>query len=506
MSRRLFSTLVILGLALFSLAPAPKEQSRPGFAGRPPQHFYVAPNGDDNNPGIRAKPFRTIQYGVDQLNPGDTLTVLGGTYRILHEVVITVPGGGGTTVIEGERDNPPVLDAREGYFPWNRDHMRLPAVIEIRGSENVLLRNFTVRNSHFGGIHVVDSRNVDVVNCKVESTLASGIATWPGCEGIRVLGNTVIDANDTTLSWGPYRWHEAPHEAISIISTRNFEVAYNLLIDCQKEGVDVKGESAHGTVHHNYFCGVLRQGLYVDSWRGVLEDVELHHNVVTHGGWGVAVSTEGGIVCRNVRIHHNIFDHCQGPGVFISRWGLDNKREDIRIWNNTIYHNGMGKPDPGWRYYWLVGGFYLYTTHVEGLDFRNNILSHNDPFELGYTFRLLPEDFAAKRIELAYNLINAVKAEPGPIYLAKWAKDTVRTTLGKHAVTGDPLFVDPEHGDFRLRPGSPAVDAGDPDPAYRDPDGSRCDIGAIPLGASEEEVFWWKKNFPPEIRDGKPVW
>lgn len=41
----------------------------------------------------------------------------------------------------------------------------------------------------------------------------------------------------------------------------------------------------------------------------------------------------------------------------------------------------------------------------------------------------------------------------------------------------DPLFVDPEVGDFALAENSPCVDAGDPDPAYNDPDGSRNDIG-----------------------------
>jgi parallel beta-helix repeat protein len=46
-------------------------------------------------------------------------------------------------------------------------------------------------------------------------------------------------------------------------------------------------------------------------------------------------------------------------------------------------------------------------------------------------------------------------------------------------ISADPLFSDPENGDFRLRPDSPCLDAGDPDPGYFDPDGSRNDMGTF---------------------------
>lgn len=469
-------------------------------------HVFVAPDGNDYYPGTRAHPYQHIQFGIDQLLPGDTLTVLPGTYSLKHELYISLPGKDNYfTVIEGELGSSVVLDGNEAYIPWNRNHMQLPAMVEIHNSQKIVLRNFKIRNSHFAGINIRDSKNIDVFNCHVENTLASGIATWPGCSNIRILGNAVINANDTTWSWGPYYGYEAPHEAISIIGTEHFEVAYNLLKDCKKEGVDVKGASAYGTVHHNYFYGVLRQGLYVDCWSGVLEDIEMYDNIVTHGGWGAAVSTEGGILTRNIRIHHNIFDHNLGPGIFISRWHLDNKREDIRIYNNTLYKNGIGKPQPGWKYFWLVGGCYIYSTHIENLDIRNNIFSSDYPFEIGYTYKLHPEDFKEKKITIAYNLLNPVKQVKGPVYLAQWAKDTVLTTSGDFAVLADPQFTDPEQGDFRLKKSSPAINAGDPDARYRDPDGSRNDMGAIPLHPAEK-VLWWKVNFPPRIINGKPDW
>jgi hypothetical protein len=44
----------------------------------------------------------------------------------------------------------------------------------------------------------------------------------------------------------------------------------------------------------------------------------------------------------------------------------------------------------------------------------------------------------------------------------------------------DPLFEDYPERDLRLSAGSPAINRGDPNSLYNDPDGSRADIGAVP--------------------------
>lgn len=44
----------------------------------------------------------------------------------------------------------------------------------------------------------------------------------------------------------------------------------------------------------------------------------------------------------------------------------------------------------------------------------------------------------------------------------------------------DPQFTGPVSHDYSLQDSSPCIDAGDPDPAYNDPDGSRNDVGAVP--------------------------
>jgi hypothetical protein len=43
--------------------------------------YYVSPSGSDGNPGTSpAKPFRTLQKAADSTAPGDTVSIMNGTY------------------------------------------------------------------------------------------------------------------------------------------------------------------------------------------------------------------------------------------------------------------------------------------------------------------------------------------------------------------------------------------------------------------------------------------
>jgi hypothetical protein len=55
-------------------------------------------------------------------------------------------------------------------------------------------------------------------------------------------------------------------------------------------------------------------------------------------------------------------------------------------------------------------------------------------------------------------------------------------------IDADPLFADPRSGDFRLLPGSPAIDAGDP-ASPLDPDGTPRNLGASFPGLPPHYIF-----------------
>lgn len=64
--------------------------------------YFVSPNGSDSNAGSEAAPFLTFQQGIGVLKNGDTLTIRGGTYRLMDGPAgaqLSVPGGTPTSHI-----------------------------------------------------------------------------------------------------------------------------------------------------------------------------------------------------------------------------------------------------------------------------------------------------------------------------------------------------------------------------------------------------------------------
>jgi hypothetical protein len=459
------------------------------------QEIFVSPAGKDSNPGTPKKPLRSIQKAINKATAGKTVTLLAGEYALNAPVTLSAKGTpNGWITLRGAKGAKVILDGIKINIPDSGKYPQNNGLIQVQNAAYIRIQNIHVRNSHRAGINIQESKYVDVVNCISENSLSPGIAAWQRCAYIRVLGNTVINANDMKMSWTPYKGHEAPHEAISMGGAHHFEVAWNQVYNCQKEGIDVKETAAYGIVHHNYVHHLKRQGLYIDGWFGQLEQIEMYDNLVHDCESGIAVSSEEGPNTKNLKIHHNLVYNNRATGLFFSRWGADNPRENVAIYNNTFYRNGWGVNFSGDPQYWLSGGCYLYSTNLKEVSIINNIFAHNFPFEIGHTSRLAGNWVAEKNINISNNLIQDINKFSYPMYLKAWLKDSVYTMTGTNAILDDPQFADPENGDFRLKKNSPAAHSGYAYPAKNPTDYS----GVFPPGAGTDN-FWWTGRFPPEI-------
>ncbi|MBM0745369.1 right-handed parallel beta-helix repeat-containing protein (plasmid) [Phormidium sp. CLA17] len=467
--------------------------------------FYVATNGNDTYDGSFTRPWATIHHAAAVLTTGQTVYIRGGIYPIAQQIQVHHSGTQAhpityaaypneAVVINADQIN--ILKSETPPFPHDQGAFQLENVSYIT------VKNLSIKNSHNSGFTIRNSHHITLKNNQTENSFSSGIGVW-GSQGsvshhIKILANTVINANNLKLGYVGAETGEAPHEAISLGTVEHFEVAYNQVQDSQKEGIDVKEASQHGQVHHNYVHHVKRQGLYVDSWFGVLEDVEVFQNVVHDcQGAGFVLSVESGISARNIRVHHNLLYDNWGTGILFGRWGEDGLRENIKIYHNTIYHNGYGKPNPGEEFYWITGGLYLFSNNLRSVEISRNIVSQNVGFQIGYSDRYLESNsnihqvFQQKNIQVFQNLIHSPDNARSSIEAGWLPNDwaTIYSFKGNKAIIGDPQFMDPTADNFYLKSYSPAIR--NQTPLY---------LGAFPL--SEQNRFWWQKNFPPQRTKG----
>ncbi len=255
-----------------------------------------------------------------------------------------------------------------------------------------------------------------------------------------------------------------------------------VIIDGEK---DTPGARVEGVLVHTGVSYVRIEGLRIRSaqHRGILvlasgpgEIVE--NQIYSCGDTGVEFwfGAFGYEVARNV-IHTNEGDGIvlsQGSGEDPSRFGAN---EGIRVRNNIIFANGPEGGD-GIR---VLGDLpHTFALHnntvvgnrgngifvglgVGGGDVRNNIVAFNSLIGL--------KDFSGPTTFKGFNNLfgngaSGAKNFDGP------------GGPGTQSLSADPLFRDASLADFRLGEGSPAIDAGDPNPRFNDTDATRNDMGA----------------------------
>jgi hypothetical protein len=108
------------------------------------------------------------------------------------------------------------------------------------------------------------------------------------------------------------------------------------------------------------------------------------------------------------------------------------------------------------------GNIGIYTCTLVGVPIRNTIIARNQT-------GMYKENFGGY----------FETANPVVTYCDVWGNTTnyVRVTPSTGTISADPLFT----SDYTLYRGSPCIDAGDLSSAYNDPDGTRDDIGTMPV-------------------------
>ena len=227
------------------------------------------------------------------------------------------------------------------------------------------------------------------------------------------------------------------------------------------------GRSSFNQVLHNEICDLNYTGVSV-GWSWGYAPSSAHHNVVEynyiHHIGRCVLGDMGGIytlgVSPGTRIRHNVIHDVYSPGIG-GGTGIypDEGSTGLLIENNLVYHTELG----------------CFSQHYGRENVvRNNIFAFSRTGELA---RYRQEDHISFFLER-----NIIYSTTGSFLLGAWSNGNYRMRSNLYwdtstddpdfdgldfsqwqaagrdegSLLADPLFVDPEKRDFRLRPGSPA--------------------------------------------------
>lgn len=433
--------------------------------------YYVAPTGDDANPGTEAQPWRTIGRAANTLTAGDTVYIKAGTYH--ERVVPQYSGSAGQFITYAAYPGHQVtVDGSGVSVPeWG-------GLFDLSGRDYIRVTGLRIVNSAQAGILADTSSHLLIENNYTYNTVSSGIGVWKSHDVV-VAGNEVVLA-----------CNDGDQEDITIAGTDTFEVRDNHVHDGGPgtnggEGIDVKDGSSNGRVYRNHVHHLQRVGIYVDAWDKHTYNIEVYQNVVHDiAAMGISLASEMGGLLEDIRVYNNIVYNNRHVGVWLSGCCPESPTHPVReiqIVNNTLYDNGW----EGWG-----GGIGVENTEVRTVTLRNNLVSQNLYFQIA-----LDPAVPSQQVTVDHNLIDGYRGSEGE-------------TRGSDYVEGDPRFIDAPAGDLHLRSDSPAIDRGaaqgapnaDFDGDSRPQDGDGDGVAGYDIGADEVLASGGRVYLPLAVR------
>ncbi|MEO1271801.1 MAG: hypothetical protein AAFX99_27220, partial [Myxococcota bacterium] len=173
-------------------------------------------------------------------------------------------------------------------------------------------------------------------------------------------------------------------------------------------------------------------------------------------------------IFRNNRVAHNEVSPTQIAGAVII---LDGQSSNGRIVGNLFDGNGANASDG-------AGAIFI-DSGIGNVTVRNNTFVHNTNLLNMQASTIacagdLPGGLLSSNIIWFATGRHVFGCAQAPIV---YSNHDNGVPSGEGNLSVDPLFTDPDNGDYTLSSTSPGIDSGDPDPAQNDPDGSRNDMG-----------------------------
>ncbi|MFF0022936.1 right-handed parallel beta-helix repeat-containing protein [Streptomyces sp. NPDC005496] len=402
-----------------------------GLAGSPAAQaasrtYYVSPSGSDGNTGTSpAKPFRTLQKAADNTAPGDTVSVMNGTYT-------QRPGGSDVLVISrsGRSGAPITFQAHPGHHPvihpvtaWNG--------IRVNGASHIAIRGLEVKGNNANISLAEAERGASTKHGKYNTNCVSvekNRSTGSRPHHIEIAGNTVHDCAGGGISAGDAdyvtidRNHVYSNSWYTVFATSGISILAARDVDRGDSGT-YKIRITDNVVHDNETKVKWEHCKCYSDGNGII--VDTLKDKAKAGATGP--DYQGRVLVAN-----NVSYDNGGSGIH------SYKSQHVDILNNTAYQNGRSTR----------------------MDSYANIYAHNSTDvrilnNVAYGRAGQATNSKYKNVDVTYDY---------NVYYGGRAPEV----KGPHDIVADPRFVKPgtdAGADFRLREGSPAIASGKAVPA-----------------------------------------
>jgi parallel beta-helix repeat protein len=320
-----------------------------------------------------------------------------------------------------------------------------------------------------GAVLATGLRRAAIEGCRIENIGTYGIDLGDGCQEVRIVGNEIahtgaggIKVNGSTPT-GP----ESRRTCRNVITDNHIHDGGEIWHSGLGILVRHSGENlvAHNHIHHLYYTGISvgwTWGYAETSSKGNIVEYNYIHDIglgllSDMGGIYTLGQSQGTILRYN--LIHDILSHGYGG------WGIytDEGSTGILIENNVVYRT-------------KTGGFHQHYGKENTV--RNNVFAfakvgqiqrtRMEP-HLSFTFDhnivywtegpTLHGNWKDDKYKFDYNVYWNASGKPVD-FAGKSFADWQKAGQDEHSVIADPLFADPEKGNFTLRPGSQALKAG----------------------------------------------
>ena len=439
--------------------------------------FFIATNGNDQNPGTLAAPWGTFVKVSDAVAPGDTVTVRGGTYKPVVNTYFYKDGTAAAPVTFRAYPGEAVL----------LDGSALPAGTELIyvSANYFVMQDFELANSKQNGISINSGANhsgagfVTVRNCKIHGSFFSGIAITGGHDVLIdacTIFNNVAMNNVHGGSWTG---------ALYAQDSNNDQFTHNVIYNNQGEGLiflrSDNCRAAGNSVHDNFSANV-----YLDNARFCVIDSNFIYTL------GDAAYLHDGTTASAIQHANESYNNVNAP----------NYSSDNRVSNNVavVLNNGYG---------FIFSNFFGKGGGLKNFVFANNTIyrkfSGIDPASLGELIHIDPGVPAANDNALFRDNIFVTESgskligQPTPAPATGVAFDhnlyfggDPGLTLLASDLNADPKFASPggyAAAGYMPKTGSPVIGAGvavagisfDFNGAAR---GASADLGAFAAGST----------------------